>query len=158
MMVHCEQDHRVVQQIQQFCCVSYKEGLAFTGYCVHEGSVERPVYPPTSILNDFVAGYLGAAGVLAALIRRSIEGGSYVVKLSLARCAMWYPELGYFDKGTLDLSGEQHQLLNPDLMVRQTPVGELQRIMPPVSYSETPSSWADPLLVPRGSSKPEWLT
>ena len=68
-----------------------------------------------------------------------------------------YPELGYFDKGTLDLSGKQHHLLDPDLLVRQTPVGELQRIVPPVSYSETPSSWADPLLVPRGSSQPAWL-
>ncbi|MFL5658378.1 MAG: hypothetical protein ACJ8CB_29865 [Ktedonobacteraceae bacterium] len=42
-------------------------------------------------------------------------------------------------------------------MVRQTPVGELQRIVPPVSYSQTPSFCTDPLLVPRGSSKPEWL-
>ena len=66
--------------VSQGCC----KGMAFTGYCIYEGSVERPVYPPISILNDFVAGYLGAAGTLAALIRRSTEGGSYVFKLSLA--------------------------------------------------------------------------
>ena len=32
--------------------------------------------------------------MMAALLRRSIEGGSYHVKLSSARSAMWVQELG----------------------------------------------------------------
>ena len=35
--------------------------------------------------------------MMAALLRRSIEGGSYHVKLSLARSAMWVQELGFLD-------------------------------------------------------------
>ncbi len=34
---------------------------------------------------------------MAALLRRSIEGGSYHVKLSLARSAMWVQEPGFLD-------------------------------------------------------------
>jgi hypothetical protein len=33
--------------------------------------------------------------MMTALLRRSIEGGSYNVKLSLARSAMWVQELGF---------------------------------------------------------------
>lgn len=35
--------------------------------------------------------------MMAALLRRSVEGGSYHVKLSLARSAMWIQELGFLD-------------------------------------------------------------
>ncbi len=42
-----------------------------------------------------MTGYFAAAGMMAALLRRSIEGGSYHVKLSLARSAMWVQELGF---------------------------------------------------------------
>ncbi|MCW2654408.1 MAG: hypothetical protein JWR32_5384 [Mycobacterium sp.] len=34
---------------------------------------------------------------MAALHRRAVEGGSYQVKLSLARSAMWVEELGLLD-------------------------------------------------------------
>jgi crotonobetainyl-CoA:carnitine CoA-transferase CaiB-like acyl-CoA transferase len=40
-----------------------------------------------------MTGYVAAAGMMAALLRRSIEGGSYHVKLSLAQSAMWVQEL-----------------------------------------------------------------
>ena len=49
-------------------------------------------------MNDYIAGYLGAAGIQAALIRRAKEGGSYHVRVNLARCAMWFMSLGKFDK------------------------------------------------------------
>jgi hypothetical protein len=29
-------------------------------------------------------------------------------------------------------------------------------LAPPVSFSHTPARWPDPILVPRGSSLPEW--
>jgi hypothetical protein len=33
-------------------------------------------------MNDYIAGYLGAAGIQAALIRRAKEGGSYHVRVN----------------------------------------------------------------------------
>ena len=64
------------------------EALCVTGFTTLEGTPEQPKFPPTYVMNDFVAGYLGAAGIQAALIRRATEGGSYHVRVNLARCAM----------------------------------------------------------------------
>jgi len=35
-------------------------------------------------------------------------------------------------------------------------MGRVHMLAPPVSFSHTPSRWPDPILVPRGSSPPEW--
>jgi crotonobetainyl-CoA:carnitine CoA-transferase CaiB-like acyl-CoA transferase len=133
------------------------EALCVTGFTTLEGTPEQPKFPPTLVMNDFVAGYLGAAGIQAALIRRAREGGSYEVRVNLARCAMWFNSLGTFDidaPGT----GAQHQVLAPDSITAQTPYGELVRLAPPVQFSETKPYWRDPVLVVRGSSKPAWTT
>ena len=44
-------------------------------------------------------GCFAAAGMMAALLRRSIERGSYNVKISLTRSAMWVQELGFLPQG-----------------------------------------------------------
>ena len=93
------------------------------------------MFPPTKVMNDFIAGYMGAAGVTAALIRRAREGGSYHVKICLTRNAMWYPTLGVFDRHTLDMSGEEHQLQQPETMRRETPYGEVS--LPAGQHLET---------------------
>ena len=132
------------------------EALCVSGFTFEEGTPDRPKFPPTLVMNDYIAGYLGAAGVTAALIRRAREGGSYHVKICLTRNAMWYPTLGVFDRNNIDRTGEEHQLQTPDTITRQTPYGELYRLAPPVQFSETPGAWEDPMLAVRGSSKPEW--
>lgn len=132
------------------------EALCVSGFTFDEGTPDQPKFPPTKVMNDFIAGYLGAAGVTAALIRRAREGGSYHVKICLTRNAMWYPTLGMFGRNELDFTGEEHQLLPPETITRQTPYGELYRLAPPVQFSETPGYWQDPILTVRGSSKPEW--
>jgi crotonobetainyl-CoA:carnitine CoA-transferase CaiB-like acyl-CoA transferase len=132
------------------------EALCVTGFAVEEGTPDRPAFPPTHVMNDFVAGYLGAAGIQAALIRRAKEGGSYHVRVNLARCAMWFMSLGKFDKNALEPTGEQHQILVPDTITAQTPYGELVRLAPPVQFSETKGYWEDPVLTVRGASKPQW--
>jgi crotonobetainyl-CoA:carnitine CoA-transferase CaiB-like acyl-CoA transferase len=133
------------------------EALCATGFTTLEGTPEQPKFPPTYVMNDFIAGYLGAAGVQAALIRRAKEGGSYHVRVNLARCAMWFNSLGTFETDTPG-TGEQHQLLAPDSITAQTPYGEYIRLAPPVQFSETKPYWRDPVLVVRGSSKPAWTT
>jgi crotonobetainyl-CoA:carnitine CoA-transferase CaiB-like acyl-CoA transferase len=134
------------------------EALCVTGFAAEEGTPEQPLFPPTHVMNDYIAGYLGAAGIQAALIRRAKEGGSYHVRVNLARCAMWFMSLGTFDKNAPAPTGEQHQILVPDRITAQTPYGELVRLAPPVEFSETKPYWEDPVLVVRGSSKPQWTT
>jgi len=133
------------------------EALCVSGFATLEGTPEQPKFPPTYVMNDFIAGYLGAAGIQAALIRRAKEGGSYHVRVNLARCAMWFNSLGTFDTDVPG-TGEQHQLLAPDSITAQTPYGELVRLAPPVQFSETKPYWRDPVLTVRGSSKPAWTT
>jgi crotonobetainyl-CoA:carnitine CoA-transferase CaiB-like acyl-CoA transferase len=132
------------------------EALCVTGFTTEEGTPDQPAFPPTHVMNDYIAGYIGAAGIQAALIRRAKEGGSYHVRVNLARCAMWFMSLGTFDKDAPAPTGEQHQLLAPDTITAQTPYGELVRLAPPVEFSETKPYWNDPVLVVRGSSKPAW--
>jgi crotonobetainyl-CoA:carnitine CoA-transferase CaiB-like acyl-CoA transferase len=133
------------------------EALCVSGFTTEEGTPEEPKFPPTLVMNDFIAGYLGAAGIQAALIRRATEGGSYHVRVNLARCAMWFNSLGTFDTAEPG-TGEQNQLLAPDTITAQTPYGEYVRLAPPTQFSETKPYWRDPVLVVRGSSKPAWTT
>jgi crotonobetainyl-CoA:carnitine CoA-transferase CaiB-like acyl-CoA transferase len=132
------------------------EALCASGFTVEEGTAEAPKFPPTLIMNDFIAGYIGAAGIQAALIRRAREGGSYHVRVNLTRCAMWFMSLGMFDSDAIEAAGEAHQLLPPDTITADTPYGELVRLAPPVRFSETSGYWADPVLTVRGSCRPEW--
>jgi len=48
------------------------------------------------------------------------------------------------------------RLTEPAALVRDTPLGNLRRLAPAVTYSGTPAGWNDPILVPRGSSRAEW--
>lgn len=47
-----------------------------TGYVASEGAIDAPQMPILVILADYLAGYAGAAGIAAALLRRSREGRS----------------------------------------------------------------------------------
>lgn len=134
------------------------QGTATSGLTVLEGTPQEPRMPATWMINDYITGYLGAAGALAALVRRAKEGGSYHVKVSLARSAMWYSSLGVLGRNNLDITGDEHKLLPANAITRQTPLGELYRLAPPVQFSKTPGYWEDPILVPKGSNKPEWLS
>lgn len=67
-----------------------------TGFALEEGAGGPPSLPPTHLLNDYLAAWLGAAGVLAALRRRAVEGGSWRVRVTLAGVCTWVRELGMF--------------------------------------------------------------
>jgi crotonobetainyl-CoA:carnitine CoA-transferase CaiB-like acyl-CoA transferase len=130
-------------------------GSAASGVMALEGDADEPRLPPTGMLNDYITGYLGAAGAIAALIRRATEGGSYHVKVSLVRTAMFATSLGTVDPA-LAGSSEQHRPLEPDSVTDETCLGELVQLAPPVRFSETTPRWTEPILVPRCSSRPEW--
>jgi hypothetical protein len=133
-----------------------------SGYTVVEGSEDQPRLPPTVILNDYLAGYLTAMGVIAALILRTKHGGSYHVRAALARYSMWYSELGIFDPNHVAdaILKPDHQVIPPKGLTLETSLGTNVRLEPGITYSETPSFWevpGRPVLTPRGASEAEWL-
>lgn len=132
------------------------EGLATSGFTVEEGAGGSPRFPPTLVMNDYIAGYLGACGVIAALRRRAKEGGSYHVRISLTRAAMWYASLGRFSDKNFDLTGPNNRLISPEILVAQTPYGEVRRLGPQVKLSKTPGRWRTPLVAVRGGDKVAW--
>jgi crotonobetainyl-CoA:carnitine CoA-transferase CaiB-like acyl-CoA transferase len=122
----------------------------------YQGGSVVPAFPPTMVLNDYIAGYMGAAGVIAAFRRRAREGGSYHVRVSLSRAAMWYQSLGQFASTDVDTSNPDHRMIPPESVTGMTCYGELSRLAPLAKLSRTPGRWRDPLLVVRGGDKPVW--
>ncbi len=147
------------------------EAVATTGFTYAEGyggepgfgpsygnpnpARSRPEFPPTLVMNDYIAGYLAAAGTMEALRRRATEGGSWHVHVNLARAAMWYASLGMFPSTDFEVT-DDNRLSNPDLFVFQSPYGEVERLHPMAKLSRTPGRWQEPLQTVRGSDLPLW--
>src|SRR5499427_5907156 len=134
-------------------------GAAVTGLFCIEGTPTQPKSPPIIPICDNVMGWLGTVGILAALRRRAVEGGSYRVTVSLTRTVLWLLSLGIFDKDYARAtagSSDEHADIAPDLFTAETPLGTYQGIAEMV-LSQTPDRFRT-VLVPRGSSKPEWLS
>jgi crotonobetainyl-CoA:carnitine CoA-transferase CaiB-like acyl-CoA transferase len=132
-------------------------GSAASGLMTLEGTDGEPKLPVTSLINDYVTGYMGALGAAAALVKRATDGGSWQVNVSLTRSAMWCSSLGLVDP---DLAGssDEHSLREPRSYDAHSPLGDIHMLAPPVRFSHTPAKWPDPVLVPRGSSRAEWET
>ena len=124
-----------------------------------EGSVEEPKLPEIFVVNDFISSWIGMIGAVAAFRHRATEGGSYRVRVSLARVSLWLLQMGIFDKSYAnEVAGrtDDHAYTDPDLFEAETPCGHYQGVTDQVVMSGTPGSFAVPL-VPRGASKAEWL-
>ena len=131
------------------------EQLAQTasGVAVDEGSLEAPRLIAAAA-TDYTTGYLGALGAMAALYRRSIEGGSYHVEVSLAQTANWLYEFGLFER--------DHALPNFDLAIAapymvssDTGFGRLHHLGPIIRMSETEPRW-EQVSVPLGHHPANW--
>jgi crotonobetainyl-CoA:carnitine CoA-transferase CaiB-like acyl-CoA transferase len=133
-------------------------GGAVSGLFCIEGTPKNPRSPPIIPICDNVVGWLGTIGILAALRRRAVEGGSYRVRVSLTRTLLWLYSLGIFDKDYARAtagSSDEHADIAPDLFTAETTLGTYQGITEKL-LSRTPASFRT-VLMPRGSSKPEWL-
>lgn len=134
-------------------------GAAVTGLFAIEGTPTQPSQPPIVPICDNVVGWLGTIGVIEALRRRAVEGGSYRVVVSLTRTVLWQLALGIFDKAyarAMAGSADEHKQVAPDLFTAETSLGTYQGLTDQVVMSRTPGSFRT-VLVPHGSSKPEWL-
>ncbi len=113
----------------------------------------RPALQPASP-QDYVAGYLMAYGTMVALARRVREGGSWLVRLSLAGTGQWFRGFGTVDpaEGVAELPQEE---LDTYRMDSDSPVGRLTHLAPVVQMSETPARWVRPA-VALGTHAPVW--
>lgn len=125
-------------------------GLAY----VHGGSSSPrllPTYP-----DDYITGYLAAYGILAALIKRCREGGSYHVKVSLCATAMWLQSFGRVNSNSLPpLRIDDRKIQELMIFNDNTPYGSLSYFGHPIKYSETRAHWSRPT-VPIGFNKAQW--
>jgi hypothetical protein len=98
-----------------------------------------------------------AFGAMVALARRATEGGSWLVRLSLAQVGKWLVDLG-------EVTGAALHDIPADYMpaeierwstTSQTPSGPLRHLAPVAQLSTTKAFWARPS-VPLGYHKPVW--
>ena len=124
-----------------------------TGMSAELGAVDSPKTFP-GYLNDYVTGYLAAFGACAALIRRAKEGGSYWVRVSLCRSAMWVQDLGRVSSSDIinPLTYEERESF---MIESDSSFGKLKHVGPVAKYSETPSYYDIPV-VPLGAHQPIW--
>jgi len=120
------------------------------------GKSPGPDFYPVSAI-DYCTGYLMAAGAMVALRRRATEGGSWLVRISLAQVGKWLVDLGEVDEAAARAAPAEFtpEELAGWSMVSQTPSGPLRHLKPVAQLSGTPAHWGRPS-VPLGYNKPEW--
>ncbi len=105
---------------------------------------------------DHASGYLMALGTIAALKRRAEEGGSWHVRVSLARSGRWLQSLGRVAGGLRSAEPEEATItaLREE---SESGFGRLAAIRHAARLSRTPARWARPA-VQLGSHPPRWPT
>lgn len=120
------------------------------------GAEPGPQFYPVSAI-DYLTGYLMAFGAMVALARRVREGGSWLVRISLAQTGRWLVGRGQVPEA--DLKDVPQDFTPAELarwsMTSDTPVGRLHHLGPVLRLSETPPRWARPS-VPLGYNEPVW--
>jgi crotonobetainyl-CoA:carnitine CoA-transferase CaiB-like acyl-CoA transferase len=136
--------------IQTVSGITVRQGELFPG------AEPGPQFYPLSAI-DFLTGYLMAFGAMVALARRTREGGSWLVRISLAQVGRWLVERGEVPEAALkdvpqDFTPAEIERWS---MTSSTPAGRLQHLAPVLRLSETPPRWARPV-VPLGYNDPVW--
>ena len=120
------------------------------------GKMPGPQFYPVSAI-DYCTGYLMAFGTMVALARRVREGGSWLVRISLAQVGKWIVDLGEVPEvaardAPVEFTSAELQRWST---ISDTPSGRLQHLRPTVQLSETPPYWMRPS-VPLGYHQPAW--
>ena len=121
-----------------------------TGIASEHGR-DRPRLLPAAA-TDYTTGYLAALGTIVALARRAREGGSYHVRVSLSRTAMWLQSLGRTEGIG---QGATEETVAPAMIDSDTPSGKLYHLGPVLELSETQPRWELPT-VPLGTHEAVW--
>lgn len=120
----------------------------------HEHGGTQPASIVPAAVTDYTTGHLAALGVLNALARRTAVGGSWHVRVSLARTAMWIQSLPRAPEGATP-SGLDPAVLRAHEIVQETAWGPLTRLGPILRMSDTPPRWDLPP-VPLGHDPARW--
>jgi crotonobetainyl-CoA:carnitine CoA-transferase CaiB-like acyl-CoA transferase len=116
-----------------------------SGMAMIQGGGETPRTMPVSAI-DYVSGYLMAFGAMVALGRRAHEGGSWRVRVSLARTGKWIVGGGLLDVAAI--AGVPNELPEEEIarLTMETPslLGSIRHLAPVARMSETPARWARP--------------
>ena len=136
--------------IQAVSGITHRQGELFPG------KEPGPQFYPVSAI-DYLTGYLMAFGAMLALARRVREGGSWLVRISLAQVGRWLVSRGEvpvseLGKAVQEFSKEEIERWST---VSDTPVGKLRHLAPVLELSETPPYWARPT-VPLGYHPAQW--
>jgi crotonobetainyl-CoA:carnitine CoA-transferase CaiB-like acyl-CoA transferase len=136
--------------IQTVSGITHRQGELFPG------AEPGPQFYPVSAI-DYLTGYLMACGAMVALGRRAHEGGSWLVRISLAQTGRWLVGRGEVPEG--ELKHVPKEFTRTELerwtTTSETPAGRLHHLAPVVRLSETPPRWARPA-VPLGYHEPVW--
>ena len=129
---------------------------AATGLADASRDATGPKHLPVSAI-DYVGGNLMAYGAMVALHRRATEGGSWLVRASLATTGRWI-----VDRGVLPREAYQHapadlpaEAIAPLCTEVDFPGGRIRYLAPIVRMSETPARWDRPP-VPLGYHPAAW--
>jgi hypothetical protein len=106
-------------------------GLADLHSAGREKSALVPVY-----FNDYGSGYFGALGVLAALLRRADEGGSWSVRVALAKTAMLGTRFAENHEPAVPINDAE---LDRYLVDQASPIGLLTRVAPAIGLERSPA-------------------
>jgi crotonobetainyl-CoA:carnitine CoA-transferase CaiB-like acyl-CoA transferase len=124
-----------------------------TGMAHEHGGTENASIVPAAV-TDYTTGHLAALGVLVALALRARDGGSWHVRVSLARTAMWVMSLPRTPEGATP-SGLDPAVVAAHQLTMETAWGPLTRLGPVLRMSETPPRWALPP-APLGTHAAQW--
>jgi hypothetical protein len=127
-----------------------------TGFNHAEGvaaGIDGPKELPAQML-DHGTGYLMAFGAMMAKARQSREGGSWHVRVSLARTGYWLWNLGRLADG---LKAEEFPKDEVQKFMEDVPsgFGPLHAVRHSAVLSKTPAFWQRPAM-PLGSHPPHW--
>jgi crotonobetainyl-CoA:carnitine CoA-transferase CaiB-like acyl-CoA transferase len=136
--------------VQSVTGIADRQGKLFPG------AEPGPQFYPVSTI-DFLTGYLMAFGAMVALARRTREGGSWLVRISLAQVGQWLLARGQVPEAELK---DVPNAFTPEEVKRWVstsdgPIGHMHLLGPVVRLSETPPFWARPC-VPLGYNEPVW--
>lgn len=106
-----------------------------------QGGAGAPALLPAAV-NDYTTGYLAAFGAMVALRRRAAEGGSWRVRVSLTRTAMWVRGLG-LREGLQALPFTDDELAGWSIR-EDGGWGPISFLRPPVRMEKTPAAWLRP--------------
>lgn len=115
--------------------------------------IEGPKELPCQAL-DHASGYLLAFGTIMARIRQANEGGSWLIRVSLAATGRWLWNFGRVDGGfstRVPPRAEIGEFLEDSISL----FGAMRAVRHAAQLAETPATWTRPA-VPLGTHPPVW--